>query len=223
MSDQTPAAIFALKGLAFAYPEQAPLFQDLDFSLYPSQRIGLYGPTGSGKTTLLRLIVGLETPRHGAILFHGQALRVEKDFRALRRAVGFVLQNADDQLFCPTVLDDVAFGPLNLGLPRAEARERARRALRDLGLEALGNRLSHKLSGGEKKLVALAGVLAMEPEALLLDEPTNGLDPRAAARLAEELESVSAARLLVSHDRDFLEKNVDNILTIADGQLRKLG
>ncbi len=222
MSEQAHAAIFALEGLTFAYPEQAPLFQDLDFSLHPGQRIGLYGPTGSGKTTLLRLIVGLETLRHGTIFFHGRALRVEKDFRALRRDVGFVLQNADDQLFCPTVLEDVAFGPLNLGLPRDEARERARRALRDLGLAALEGRFSHRLSGGEKKLVALAGVLAMEPEALLLDEPTNGLDPKTAERLAEALKPISAARLLVSHDRDFLEKNADRILTIADGRMKKL-
>ena len=221
MSESAPAAIFSLADLDFAYPEQPPLFTGLHFTLYPGRRVGLYGPTGSGKTTFLRLIAGLEKPLRGGMFFHGQPLRGEKDFRVLRRSVGFVLQNADDQIFCPTVLEDVAFGPLNLGFTRDEARERARRMLRILHLGDLENRPSHRLSGGEKKLVALAGVLAMEPEALLLDEPTNGLDAKAAGRLAEALAFLPAARLIVSHDVDFLEKNTDEILAIAGGCLEQ--
>ena len=219
MFESAPAAIFSLVDLGFAYPEQPPLFTGLHFSLLPGRRVGLYGPTGSGKTTFLRLIAGLERPLCGDMFFHGRPLRVEKDFRALRRSVGFVLQNADDQLFCPTVLEDVAFGPLNLGLTRDEAKECARRTLYSLNLGDLEDRPSHRLSGGEKKLVALAGVLAMAPEALLLDEPTNGLDAKAVGRLAETLAFLPAARLIISHDMDFLEKNTGEILAIVGGRL----
>ena len=137
----------------------------------------------------------------------------------MRRKVGVVLQSADDQLFCPTVLEDVAFGPLNLGLGRDAAREAALAALRSLGLEGFEHRLTHKLSGGEKKLVCLAAVLSMHPEAVLLDEPAAGLDQAAEDRLAGVLKSLPAASLVISHDRDFLRQTVSRVLTIAGGRL----
>ena len=216
MSD---SAVFALEGVTFAYPGRDPVFLDASFSLLPGSRVGLYGPNGTGKTTLFRLITGLESPQQGIIRFHGQVLEREKDFRPLRRCVGLVLQNAEDQLFCPTVLEDVAFGPLNLGMTPDEARERACRTLEELGLSGFENRLTHRLSGGEKKLVSLASVLAMRPEALLLDEPTNGLDPRARERIIALLAGLPIARIVISHDWDFLARTSTEYLTVQQGRL----
>ena len=176
----------------------------MDFALYPDRKIGLYGPNGSGKTTFFRLIMGLAAPQEGRILFHGRPLETEKDFRELRCKVGLVLQHAEDQLFCPTVLEDVAFGPLNLGCTQDEARDRAASTL-------------DRLSGGEKKLVSLATVLVMEPEALLLDEPTNGLDPEARQRIIGVLKTLPTARIIISHDWDFLAETSSEYLAV-EGQ-----
>ena len=151
--------------------------------------------------------------------FHGRALHNEKDFYVLRCAVGFVLQHAEDQLFFPTVLEDVAFGPLNLGLTPEAARARALETLERLGLAGFEQRLTHRLSGGEKKLVSLATVLAMKPEALLLDEPTNGLDNAARERIIQILQTLDTARITISHDWDFLERTSSQYLTIDNGRL----
>lgn len=212
-------AIFALDHVSFSYPPDHAVLANASFGLEEGRHVGLYGPNGSGKTTFFRLALGLITPDEGQLLFHGQPVREEKDLRALRRAVGLVLQNADDQLFCPTVLDDVAFGPLNQGLTEVQARQRAERTLAELGLEGFGPRLTHRLSGGEKKLVSLATVLSMRPEALLLDEPTNDLDPEARERLIAVLTSLKTARIIISHDWDFLARTSDTFLTIADKKL----
>lgn len=211
--------IFALEHVSFAYPGGRRVFEDMSFALYPDQRIGLYGPNGSGKTTFFRLIMGLAAPQAGRVLFHGGALRTEKAFRALRCKVGLVLQHAEDQLFCPTVLEDVAFGPLNLGYGPDEARDCALDTLRRLGLGGFEHQLTHRLSGGEKKLVSLAAVLAMRPEALLLDEPTNGLDPEARLRIVDVLKALPTARIVISHDWDFLAETSSGYLTVADGRL----
>ena len=215
--DDSP--LFALEHLSFAYPGGRRLFEDMSFALHPGRRIGLYGPNGSGKTTFFRLIMGLAKPQVGRIAFHGRPVASEKDFRELRCKVGLVLQHAEDQLFCPTVLEDVAFGPLNLGLSQDEARDRAVATLERLGLGGFENRLTHRLSGGEKKLVSLATVLAMEPEALLLDEPTNGLDPEARQRIIGVLKTIPTARIIISHDWDFLAETSSEYLTVVDGRL----
>lgn len=146
--------IFSLEQVEVTYTgTRGPrrVLQDVSFALAPGQRIGLYGPNGSGKTTLFRCITGLVRPSKGLVRFHGKALHDEKGFHALRCKVGFVLQHADDQLFFPTVLEDVAFGPLNLGLSAAEAGEQARATLQRLGLSGFEQRLTHHLSGGRKK------------------------------------------------------------------------
>ena len=220
MSESIP--IFALEGISFAYPGGRALFENLNFALHEREHIGLYAPNGSGKTTLLRLIVGLERPSAGRLLFRGAPVLGDKDRHALRCKIGMVLQYAEDQLFCPTVLEDVAFGPLNLGLDKKEALAAAKGALRLLGLEGFEARLTHKLSGGEKKLVSLATVLSMRPEALLLDEPIAGLDQKSEARLVEILKELPTARVTVSHDRVFLKETSSRILTIADGVLKNI-
>ena len=222
MSEHHTTAIFSLKGISFGYGQKdsmRPVLHDVDFSLHPGQRIGLYGPNGSGKTTLFRCITGLARPQSGQVLFHGTPLNDENDFHDLRCKVGFVLQHAEDQLFFPTVLEDVAFGPLNLGLAPDEARDRAVETLRDLGLAGFEDRLTHRLSGGEKKLVSLAAVMAMQPEALLLDEPTNGLDNDARQRIIDILCSLDTARITISHDWDFLAQTSTQYLTIAHNRL----
>ena len=217
------APLLAIRDLCFAYAGGGagrPALRDVCLTLRAGQRLGLYGPNGSGKTTLFRCITGLETPQKGEILLHGAPVRTEKEFRSLRRAVGYVLQNADDQLFFPTVLEDVAFGPLNLGLSSGEARARAEETLASLGLAEYAERLAHRLSGGEKTLVALATVLAMQPEALLLDEPTTGLDADARERIIGVLNGLSTARIVISHDWDFLERVADEIWGMDKGVLR---
>ena len=217
------APLLDIRDLSFAYAAggaNRAALHDVSLTLKAGQRLGLYGPNGSGKTTLFRCITGLETPQKGEIFLHGAPVRTEKDFRELRRAVGYVLQNADDQLFFPTVLEDVAFGPLNLGLGNAEARARAEETLASLGLADYAERLAHRLSGGEKTLVALATVLAMRPEALLLDEPTTGLDADARERIIGVLNDLSTARIVISHDWDFLERVADEIWGMDKGVLR---
>lgn len=215
-------AIFSLEHVDFAYARDGKprtVLRDVNFALFPAQKVGLYGPNGSGKTTFFRCITGLARPQRGMVRFHGQILNREKDFRELRCKVGFVLQHAEDQLFFPTVLEDVAFGPLNLGLTPGEARQRALETLEDLGLAGFEQRLTHRLSGGEKKLISLATVLAMRPEALLLDEPTNGLDNDARQRIIDILRGLSTARITISHDWDFLAQTSTEYLTILDGRL----
>lgn len=211
--------LFSLEQVTLAHDAAAPVLREVNFALHPGEHLGLYGPNGCGKTTFLRCIVGLHRPVQGVVRFQGRALRRDADFHPLRCAVGFVLQNAEDQLFFPTVLEDVAFGPLNLGLAPDEARERALSTLDRLGLGGFADRLTHALSGGEKKLVSLAGVLAMRPQALLLDEPTNALDMDARQRLLDILNDLPTARITVSHDWDFLSRVSSRFLTIRDARL----
>jgi cobalt/nickel transport system ATP-binding protein len=204
---------------AYGHPGK-PVLHGAGFS-FGQRRQGVIGPNGCGKTTLLQIAMGLLPPQAGEVRFRGHAVKSEKDFFALRRAVGFLFQHADDQLFCPTVLEDVAFGPLNLGLSPAQAREIAARTLGQLGLEGFEERLTHRLSGGEKKLVSLATVLAMEPQVLLLDEPTNTLDPATRGRLIELLQQLALPCVIVSHDWDFLAQTVDEYWTVDHGHVHR--
>jgi cobalt/nickel transport system ATP-binding protein len=201
--------LIEIHNLSFNYPGAGqPVFQDLNFQLLPGKHLGLVGPNGSGKTTLLHLIMGLLRPQAGRIEIFGREVKKEKDFIDIRQKVGLLFQNADDQLFCPTVLEDVAFGPLNQGKKPAEAIEVARDTMASLGLAGFEDRVTYKLSGGEKKLVSLATVLAMQPQLLLLDEPTTGLDEKTRRRLIEILLNLDISYLIVSHEHEFLEHTV---------------
>ncbi len=214
MSNRT---LVSLEGIRFAYKGSPLLFDDLCFSLHDGEQIGLYGPNGSGKTTLLRLITGLESPQSGRLLLCGFPVTQRRDFHRLRCTVGFVLQNSDEQLFSSTVLEDVAFGPLNLGMNRPEARDRAMETLEHLGIVNLADRPIHRLSGGEKKMAALASVLSMHPRALLLDEPTTFLDDVFKKRIIALLQRESIARVVVSHDKQFLKQVTSTFLTVSNG------
>ena len=201
--------LIELRNIIFSYPGAPhPVFQDFHYQLLPGEHIGLIGPNGSGKTTLLHLIMGLLRPQAGSIVIFGQEVKKEQDFVEVRQKVGMLFQNADDQLFCPTVLEDVAFGPLNLGKTPDEAIGIARETMERLGLHGFEDRVTYKLSGGEKKLVSLATVLAMQPRLLLLDEPTAGLDEATKHRLIHILTDLDIAFMVVSHENDFLEHTV---------------
>lgn len=213
--------LFSLRGIGFGYPGGKRIFESLDFDLRPGERVAIVGGNGAGKTTLLHLLVGLRKPAAGRLSAFGRERCREADFREVRARAGLLFQDADDQLFCPTVLEDVAFGPLNLGKSREEARHIALKTLATLGLHGFGERITHKLSGGEKRMVTLAAVLAMQPDALLLDEPTNGLDTAAHDRLVEHLESLPQAMLLVSHDGRLVERLAERVVLLQDGRLHE--
>ncbi len=187
--------------------------------LEAGERLALIGANGAGKTTLLRTLVGLERPTAGRIVAFGAERKIEKDFREVRALAGYLFQDPDDQLFSPTVIEDVAFGPLNLGLTPRDAVARAEATLDRLGLAPLARRITHRLSGGEKRLVALAGVLAMTPRVLLLDEPTNALDETRLETLSQILAGLDVAMVIVSHDRRFLERHATRAVVLADGHL----
>ncbi|MCP4679691.1 MAG: ABC transporter ATP-binding protein [Deltaproteobacteria bacterium] len=182
-------------------------------------RVSIVGPNGAGKSTLLKLFVGLLQPTSGEVLAFGQPRASEKDFHEVRRRIGYVFQDPDDQLFCPTVVEDIAFGPLNLGKSRSEALAIVDDVLSRIGLMHLRDRITHRLSGGEKRLVTLATVLAMDPEVLLLDEPTNALDPDNEARLTEILQDLPQACVLISHDFAFRSKITGKSYKLAAGTL----
>jgi cobalt/nickel transport system ATP-binding protein len=191
----------------------------LDLGIAPGQRLALLGANGSGKTTLLHLIVGLLRPQAGEVLAFWRTRRVEADFREVRQRAGLLFQDPEDQLFCPTVIEDVAFGPINLGLSHDEALGVARQTLAALGLAGYEDRITYKLSGGEKRLVSLAAVLAMRPDVLLLDEPTANLDARARHRLIEALAARDEAMLLVSHDLDMVRQLAARAALLEGGRI----
>lgn len=211
--------ILALENIHFAYPGQSPVLEGASVQLTAGQRLSIAGPNGAGKSTLFRIALGLQHPTSGTVTIFGKERRVEADFHEVRRRIGLVFQDPDDQLFCPTVAEDIAFGPLNLGRTKGEALAIVDKVLTDLNLMHLRDRITHKLSGGEKRLVTLATVLAMEPEALLLDEPTNALDTKNEARLLEILQGLPQAILLVSHNPAFRAALAPETLELRDGKL----
>jgi cobalt/nickel transport system ATP-binding protein len=192
----------------------------LDFDLYPGERVGLVAPNGSGKTTLFHLIMGLLKPCAGQLQVFGRPVTRERDFIEVRQRIGMLFQDADDQLFSPTVLEDVAFGPLNLGKSQAEAEGIARRTLARLGLAGFEDRITFRLSGGEKRLVSLATVLAMEPEVLLLDEPTTGLDDKTRHTLTHLISEIDLTYILISHNARFLSATTDKTYSMENGRIR---
>ncbi len=211
--------IINLSDISFAYPGSSRVLDKLNLQFHQGDRLGLIGPNGSGKTTMFHIIMGLLKPSSGTIEIFGRQVNGERDFRSVRERIGLLFQDADDQLFSPTVLEDVAFGPLNLGRSQEEAKDIAQKTLDLLGLSGFEDRVTYKLSGGEKKLVSLATVLAMEPEILLLDEPSNGLDDNTKARLMEALSQLDLSFILISHEIDFLSETADSICEMRDGKI----
>lgn len=189
----------AVEGLRFTYPDGTEALAGLDLCVEQGERVALLGPNGAGKTTLALHLNGIHLPDAGTVAVGG--LEVRRDHLAeVRRRVQLVFQDADDQLFMPTVRDDVAFGPANLGLDGAELDQRVAEALAAVGAHALADRAPHHLSGGERRRAALATVLAMRPDVLVLDEPTAGLDPAGRRELVAMLRGLTQTHLVITHD-----------------------
>jgi cobalt/nickel transport system ATP-binding protein len=187
-----------VRHLSFSYPDEHPALDDVTFRIAPGEKVALVGPNGAGKSTLLLHLNGILRGQ-GEIIICGHTLS-EATLGPIRAAVGMVFQDPDDQLFSPTVLEDVAFGPIYMGLSESRIRERVRSALASVGMSGQESRVSHHLSNGEKKRVAIASVLAMEPEVLVLDEPTAGLDPRGRRNLIRLLRDLPQTMFVSSHD-----------------------
>ncbi len=209
-----------LKNINFTYPcADEPTLAGFDFSFEKGSKIGLVGHNGSGKSTLFHIIMGLLKPSAGEISIFGKKIEKDADFVEVRRKIGLLFQDSDDQLFCPTVLEDIAFGPLNMGKSFIDAKKIAKKMLDYVGLSGFEHRITNKLSGGEKRLIAFAAVLAMEPEVFLLDEPTTGLDEKTKARMMTVLHELDASYILISHELDFIMENSNSICAIKNGRL----
>ena len=180
--------IIEIRDLNYSYGDGTQALKGINISLDQGKKVALVGPNGAGKSTLMLMMNGILRPNSGEVLFSGKPLRYDAaSLRAIRRAVGMVFQNSDDQLFAPTVYQDVAFGPINLGFPSEKVKRYVGFALQYVGLCGYERRPPHHLSGGEKKRVAIAGILAMEPEVMILDEPTSNLDPASSEEIMEKL------------------------------------
>ena len=211
--------LIEINNLSYAYPRRGSVLKDVNFSLYESERVVVNGDNGAGKTTLLHLIVGLKKAKQGDIIGFGETCKTEKEFNKLRAKAGLLFQDPDDQLFCPTVLEDVMFGPLNLGFTKQQAIEKSLQTLKNLGMQGFESRITHQLSGGEKRMITLASVLVMEPKVLILDEPTNALDEKAKTRLVNVLQALPQAMIIISHDKLFSDKLATRQLNLKDGLL----
>jgi len=207
--------LIEVRDLRFRYEDGTQALKGVNFRLDPGESVALLGPNGSGKTTFVMHLNGLLSGE-GSIQVCGMTVE-SRNLPAIRRKIGLVFQDAESQLFMPTVLEDVAFGPLNLGISQQQAVDHATTALETVGMAAAASRAPYHLSAGEKRKVAIAGILAMDPEILVLDEPTTSLDPPAQRSLAELLASLPQAKILVTHDIPFVQSLCKRAAFFQDG------
>ena len=201
--------------VSFAYEKDRPVLQNLSFHIKKGEAVGLIGANGAGKSTVMKLLLGL-AEGEGRILVDGTEV-CRDTLPEIRRKLGFVLQNSDNQMFMPTVYEDMMFGPLNYKLSRKEADERVDAVLEKLHLEDLKHRYNHKISGGEKRMAAIATVLAMEPEAVLMDEPTSALDPYNRRIVINTIRDLEQTKLITSHDLDMILDTCDRVILLSEG------
>ncbi|HSA03851.1 MAG TPA: ATP-binding cassette domain-containing protein, partial [Candidatus Paceibacterota bacterium] len=210
--------------LQYAYPQGRKALVDVSLHLNHGERVGLIGPNGAGKTTFLLVLAGLMNDFQGEVSVAGCDLSTAAGRRSVHRKLGVVFQNTDDQIVNANVYEDVAFGPLNLGLPEIEVRQRVNQALASVGLnEDYWQRIPFHLSSGEKRRVAIAGVVAMQPQIILMDEPTSDLDPRGRRELVQILSRLPITRIVSSHNLEFVLETCDRVLVLDEGRLRADG
>ena len=207
-----------VKDLEYAYPDGTPVLRGVSFRITHGESVALIGANGAGKSTLLLQLNGCLVPQAGTVRIGDLPLNKET-LSHVRRTVGLVFQDPDDQLFMPLVYDDVAFGPLNLGLPVAEVEERVNRALATVGALHLKDRPPYRLSGGEKRAVAIAAVLSMSPDILVMDEPTSYLDPKTRRQLIELLKTFHHTLIIATHDLDMVLDLCDRTIILQAGQV----
>jgi cobalt/nickel transport system ATP-binding protein len=194
------------RNLSFTYPGGSAIFNGVNLAISKGERVALTGPNGAGKSTFMLLIMGVLKGFSGELFVLGSPRREEADFHEVRRRIGLLFQDSDDQLFCPTVEEDIAFGPLNLGLSHDESRRIVDKVTKALGIEHIRGKTTHRLSGGEKRLAALGTVFSMRPDCYLLDEPTAALDSVHTETLLRFLHEHAPTYLVASHDADFLKE-----------------
>ena len=222
MKEKEKEAVIKIADLSFAYPSRDAVFRKFNFNFFKGERIGLVGSNGSGKTTLFHLIMGLLNPSEGKIEIFGKERKIENDFVEVRERIGLVFQDPDDQLFSPTVAEDIAFGPINLRKNHQETKKILKKTLEILGLSGFEDRITYNLSYGEKRLVSLATVWAMQPEILLLDEPTIWLDEETIERIVQILNSYShLSYIIISHDKKFLGETTNCIYLMDNGKINR--
>jgi len=214
--------IVQASSLCYAYPDGTRALDDISFRIEHGEAVAIVGANGAGKSTLLLHLNGCLAPERGTVRV-GDYPITPATLAAVRRSVGMVFQDPDDQLFMPTVFDDVAFGPLNLGLPTAETEARVVRALQTVGAAHLRDRPPYKLSGGEKRAVAIATVLSMAPDILVMDEPTAGLDPRARRGLIELLHGFEHTKIIATHDLDMALDLCGRTIVLRQGRVEADG
>ena len=214
MSHQT----ISMQAVQYTYPDHTPALQEISFLITQGESVALIGGNGAGKSTLLSLLVGIVFPTSGIVNIGGKDLS-HKTAAEVRRSLGMVFQNPDDQLFMPTVFDDVAFGPLNMGFSQEQTNQLVNEALTTVGAAHLSRRSSHRLSIGEKRSVSIASVLAMTPDILLMDEPTSGLDPWSRRQLIGLLQNFGHTRIIATHDLDFAMDVCQRTLVLQNGRV----
>ena len=219
--------VIETREIIYEYPDGTKALENVNFKAEDGKIVALLGPNGAGKSTLFLHFNGILRPTSGEVVVNGHPVSYnKKDLMKLRQNVGIVFQNPDDQLFAPTVMEDVAFGPMNMGLSREEVEKRVKDALKRVGMEGFEKKPPHHLSGGQKKRVAIAGILAMDPKIMVLDEPTSGLDPKGASqimRLLYDLNEDGMTIIISTHDVDLVPLYASTVYIISHGNIIKEG
>ena len=209
--------MIAFEHVSFSYDGGTPVVEDLTFSIQKGEAVGLIGANGAGKSTIMKLLLGLVSGS-GRIAVDGLPV-TRQNLSAIRQKIGFVLQDSDNQMFMPTVYEDMIFGPRNYGLSKQEAEQRVDDVLGRLGLQELKHRYNHKISGGEKRMAAIATILAMEPEAIVMDEPSTALDPVNRRTVIRTINALSQTKLIASHDLDMILDTCQRVILLSHGSI----
>lgn len=205
------------ENVSFAYEQGSPVIENLSFTIGDGESVGLIGANGAGKSTIMKLLLGLVSGE-GRIAVDGIDVNRE-NLGKIRQKLGFVLQNSDNQMFMPTVFEDMMFAPLNYMVSREDAEKRVDEVLERLDLQYLKHKYNHKISGGEKRMAAIATVLAMEPEAVLMDEPTSALDPYNRRVVINTIRGLKQTKIITSHDLDMIMDTCDRVILISKGRI----